>query len=430
MKAASRAIAARQLALAASSIEVLDAMAEAGIRAVVLKGAAIATRLYDDPQRRPAGDVDLLVAPSQARAAAHVLTSLGFRDVLSGARTDERAAHAATFRRSGTMPACVDLHTALALCRGDPEALWDEFSRASTFIDVDGRSIEVLADPAQAFVIAVHAIQHGGAAKQREDLQRALARYDLDTWEHAATMARRLDAESILAAGLRLSEPGARVASKLALPDGSDSVEIRLRLAGAPAVSFGVMHLAQTRSTRQRIRLVLAELFPSRSFIRYSYPFAARGRAMLTLAYLYRPFWLAVRLPRAVSAWIRANGSSARVSALTPGNAIGAAWAWRAAILARRQLRRGGLEALSLPRPPARATWRGVGIVLRRRNLTCLERAVIRQSWHSAHGSLRDLIVGAGTNDDAFVIHAWLEGDPEDQSTKLGRLVRHEPHHY
>jgi hypothetical protein len=119
-----------------------------------------------------------------------------------------------------------------------------------------------------------------------------------------------------------------------------------------------------------------------------------------------------------------------RLSALTPGNAVGAVWAWRAGSRASQQLKRGGLEALSLAPPPALATSRGVGIVLNRRKLTCLERAAVRQSWHSAHGSLRDLIVGVGTNDDAFVMHAWLEGDAEDRSTKFGRLVRHEPQHY
>jgi len=119
-----------------------------------------------------------------------------------------------------------------------------------------------------------------------------------------------------------------------------------------------------------------------------------------------------------------------RLTALTPGNAIAAAWAWRAASRARRQLKHGGLQALSLSPPPARATWRGVRIVLNRRKLTCLERATVRQRWYSAHGSPRDLVVGVGTNDDAFVMHAWLQGDAEDQSTKFCLLLRHEAQHY
>ena len=310
MEVASRAIAARQLALAASTTEVLDAMARAGIRTIMLKGAAIAARLYDASELRLAGDVDLLVAPSQAGAAAHVLARLGFQDVLAGARRHERTAHAVTFRRSGRPPASVDLHTGLSLCDNDPDAIWAEFSASTATIDVAGRWVEVLADPAQAFVIAAHTIQHGGAPKQREDLDRALARYDLETWERASAMAGRLDADGVFAAGLRLSQAGTRLADALALRDDSGSTEVRLRRAGAPAVSYGVMRLAQTRSIRQKVLLLLGELVPTRPAMLLTYPFAARGWAGLALAYVYRPFWLAVRLPRAVTAWRRARRSA------------------------------------------------------------------------------------------------------------------------
>jgi hypothetical protein len=284
-------------------------MAEAGIRTVMLKGAAIATRLYDESELRPAGDVDLLVAPSQARAAAQVLTRLGFHDPLSGARTYERAAHAVAFRREDGLPTYVDLHTAIALCRDAPEALWTELSRATTSIHVAGRPTEVLADHAQAFVIAAHALQHCGASKQRGDLLRAVTRYDRETWEQAASMARRLGAEGVLASGLRISGAGARLADDLGLREANASVEIRLRLAGAPPVAFGVKRLAETRSNRQRLLLLIGELFPTRQWMRIAYPFASRGRAGLTLAYLYRPFWLAVRLPRALREWRRASTS-------------------------------------------------------------------------------------------------------------------------
>src|SRR3954454_17312957 len=108
-----RATAASQLALSTATDEVLDAMARAGVRALLLKGAAIATRLYEDPVLRPAGDIDLLVAPSQAGAAAQVLERLGFRDPLSRARTHERTAYAVSFHREGALPACVDLHRSL-----------------------------------------------------------------------------------------------------------------------------------------------------------------------------------------------------------------------------------------------------------------------------------------------------------------------------
>ncbi len=310
MQGVSRAVAVRQLALAAAAGEVLDALAEAGIRALLLKGAAIGARLYENPAARLAGDIDLLVAPGEAAEAVRVLGGLGFRDPLSRARGEERASHAVTFYRPGPRPATVDLHAGLYWCHDDPEAVWDEFSRGTRFIRVGDHLAEVLGDPAQAFVIAAHAVQHGGLAKPQEDLRRALALYRRDTWIEAAAMARRLDAEAVFAAGLRLLDAGQRLAAELGLNADRASAEIRLRMAGAPPVAVGVMRLAQARSARERVRLVLHELFPSRSWMRRSWPFAARGPAAMALAYLYRPLWLAEKLPRAVSAWRRANGSS------------------------------------------------------------------------------------------------------------------------
>jgi hypothetical protein len=80
---------------------------------------------------------------------------------------------------------------------------------------------------------------------------------------------------------------------------------------------------------------------------------------------------------------------------------------------------------LSLRAPPPLATWRGARIVLNRRRLTCLERSAVRQRWYSARGWPRDLIVGVGKLDDEFVMHAWLDGDPEDRSITLKQLMRH-----
>jgi hypothetical protein len=206
------------------------------------------------------------------------------------------------------LPAEVDLHVALYFCSRDPRALWNEFSRATTFINIDNRSVEVLADSAQALVIAAHALQHPSHAKPREDLARALSRYDHETWAETAAMARRLGVDGVLAAALRMSDSGARLASELAPGADSDSVEIRLHLARAPTMSLGVTRLVQTRSIRERLRFVLRELFPSPPFMRELYPFADRGRKALALAYVYRPLDLARRLPPAIRAWRRASG--------------------------------------------------------------------------------------------------------------------------
>ena|SRR5436190_19642574 len=78
--------------------------------------------------------------------------------------------------------------------------------------------------------------------------------------------------------------------------------EVGLRLAGTASIALGVMRLAQTPSIRQRAAVVLGEVFPSPSAMRYRHGFAGPGRAALTLGYLSRPLWPAFKLPGAYRA--------------------------------------------------------------------------------------------------------------------------------
>ena len=73
----------------------------------------------------------------------------------------------------------------------------------------------------------------------------------------------------------------------------------------------------------------------------------------------------------------------------------------------------GGLENVALDPPPALPdeAIRGVGAVLRRRDDSCLVRALVRQRWHAAHGARRDVVIGIARPNGKFLAHAWLEGD-------------------
>jgi hypothetical protein len=96
------------------------------------------------------------------------------------------------------------------------------------------------------------------------------------------------------------------------------------------------------------------------------------------------------------------------------------AW-WRC----RTQLRRGGLNAVALPTPPSdRAGARnGVERVLHGVHATCLERSLVRQCWHAAHGRPREVVIGVRGTRANFEAHAWLDGDPEslEEFTELKR---------
>lgn len=114
----------------------------------------------------------------------------------------------------------------------------------------------------------------------------------------------------------------------------------------------------------------------------------------------------------------------------TVGELRAALWAARSVRSARSQLRRSGYEGLALPPvPPLPASAsRGVDAILRRLPATCLERAVILQSWRASHGDPRDVVVGIrGTHED-FRAHAWLDDErPGPEVGEYRELVRLRP---
>lgn len=104
-------------------------------------------------------------------------------------------------------------------------------------------------------------------------------------------------------------------------------------------------------------------------------------------------------------------------------------WALRSLRRARRHLCSSGFDDLRLADPPAlpESAARGVRIVLRREPSTCLERALVLQRWHAAHGRPLDVIVGVAGSGERFRAHAWLEnesGAASSQSFAELRRVR------
>lgn len=126
-------------------VESLEALDDAGVEAVVLKGGALAHTLYPDPGERPMNDLDLLVAPDAAEEARRALTSAGWR-------RDEEGYPEASYRRHYHLPplrddagsgAALEIHTGLLL-PGHPFALDVEaFRRRAEPARLDGRPMLV-----------------------------------------------------------------------------------------------------------------------------------------------------------------------------------------------------------------------------------------------------------------------------------------------
>jgi hypothetical protein len=104
-------------------------------------------------------------------------------------------------------------------------------------------------------------------------------------------------------------------------------------------------------------------------------------------------------------------------------------WASRALGDARRALVRGELERIPLaqpPRLPAGAEY-GVHALLRRRGASCLERSLVLQRWHAAHGRRLDVVIGVKAPVSDFLAHAWLDGEPPPAGMTFDELLRLHP---
>ena len=295
--------AARSLQLDVVAGEVSDAFADAGIRCVVLRGPSVRRWLYRDSERRHYLDVDLLVAPERFAAAEGVLADLGFTYLpLMMERPVDRPAHERTWYREADS-ATIDLHRTIVGAGVSADEVWTALSGATQPLRLAGRQLAGLNAEATAFVVALHAAQHGsGAPRSLGDLRLAVERFAYELWEAAALLAARLQAAEALAVGLRLVPAGERLAADLGLPT-SVAAATLLRSTTPPETALGFAWLTELPAARAKARFLWGTLIPDRSFVRGTSRLAGGGTLGLLCAYLWRWAWLLYRAPRGWLAW-------------------------------------------------------------------------------------------------------------------------------
>ena len=296
---------ARALEIDRVAAEVVSRLEAQGISTILIKGATLATWLYDDGTARPYVDSDVLVPPDRFGDAVKVLGQIGFRpDALIGAMPDHGVPHAEPFSRPGD-GAHLDLHRTLSGASAAPAAVWEMLDAACENGNVGGSAVRVPTLPARAMLCAFHAAQHGvESAKPLEDLSRAVDHASLDTWGEAANLAAGVGGVPALAAGLRLTASGSELADRLDLPS-----ERLLQPAATPhsrgRIAYGFERLAREKSLFGKAALLAREAFPPPAFMRWWSPLARRGGLGLIAAYGRRLVWLTLQAGPSFAEWRR-----------------------------------------------------------------------------------------------------------------------------
>lgn len=257
------------LALEAAAMTVIDQLRDEGIRPLLLKGPTIERWLYEPDERRPAGDVDLLVSPTDRVSAELRLAGLGFSNRYDGVSPDWAEEHADTWLPGqGGVP--VDLHRRLWGFEAPPAAVWQTLWARREAMTIGGTEVDVLSPPARALCVALHAAHHGlEVPRPIEDLRRAVSQVDDAVWIEAAELAAELGASAGLAAGLALDPGGVAVRDALGLEPASRDVVVRVaRLWSEPRTAEGFLRLFASSGVREATRLIRRELFPSPDYMR------------------------------------------------------------------------------------------------------------------------------------------------------------------
>jgi hypothetical protein len=291
----------------AVTAEVTQALGEAGVPSLLLKGPSIAEWLFEDGSRSYT-DSDLLVDPARIDEARVVLERLGFTPAFGGlAHPGMNSPPSAPWVRG---PFSVDLHETLPGARAARNRVWDLLSWESVELEVGGRPVRALSERARLVHIALHAAHHGpGVAQPLRDLEQALKRVGAVGWSRASELSHDMGAAEAFMNGLSLSEGGRRLADELDMELAPSTAWI-LHTAGGAPVAEGLERLRTAQGVKQRAQILAHELVPSPDFMRWWSPLARRSRRGLAAAYLWRIIYLASRAPGGVRVWRRARRQS------------------------------------------------------------------------------------------------------------------------
>ena len=280
LTAATRRQIVADLAHEAQLVACLDALVNAGVEFVLMKGAQVAYTHYPRPDLRPRVDADVVIAADRRSTAHDVLTRAGYvADVQASA---DLVLHQQTYvHASGQgVPHVVDLHWRVA----NPEVFggvltFEEMTAEAVPIAQLGPGVRGLSAVHALLLACVHRVAHHHDDDRLiwlYDIHLIASQLDAAQWTRFADAAQRRKVAAVCVAGLertralfgtRLPDPIRRLASSR--PDGE--ITARYLNGGRAPVSAVVDDLRAMPSWTHRWRLVKDYAFPPVRYMREVY---------------------------------------------------------------------------------------------------------------------------------------------------------------
>jgi hypothetical protein len=284
-------------------IDLLGALERADVAPLVLKGAALSHRIYEQPWLRPHADIDLLIQRDARERCEQVLIGEGWsRDPESNAELASTQRHYSKTPAAGRT-AYLDLHWKVANSPVFADALtYAELSARAVPVDALGPAARTPCDADALFLACIHIAAHHAEEPRLVwliDVRCLAERLTPSGQEQFLVLTEQRAMRTIcrhvlgLAADCFESARVTALAGRLAV-DGVSEPSSRLLL---PLSRAGRVRadLAALPSWRDRTRLIAEHLFPSFGYLQTRYPRCPK--ALLPVAALHRivagaPKWL------------------------------------------------------------------------------------------------------------------------------------------
>ena len=203
-----RAVAGRNLRLAAELAAISEAFAAQGIAHVPYKGIVLAQLLYSNIALRSMCDMDLLVRPEDKKKAIACLEELGFADDFELAAAQRQTALRYGYEYSFSRgEVSVDLHWRLVQKFAWPslnmERIWDSLEPFALY----GRQYRVFSPEVWLATLGVHSAQHGEqrSLKMFVDIAVLLAQHKSLDWDKVYALVADSHSRRSLAVALLLA---------------------------------------------------------------------------------------------------------------------------------------------------------------------------------------------------------------------------------